>query len=376
MVKKRFFEKHHSRLVTEGVLKAALIGLTVGLFANFLAALAAWFFDFGGIWFAIGVGVGSALITGVILYFTAFRPTTQQIARRVDRLGLEERMITMLELQGDDSYIAQLQRENAREHLKDVENRKLRIRLPRVALVLAAVALILGSGMTTVVALAEQEVIPPGNELINPEDPLANHIAVTYLVEEGGEIDGETDQLLLPGEDATPVVALAEDGWVFVSWDDGSERPDRHDLQITESVVYIAIFQEIVEDGEEGEGEEGEGGNGGQEGDQAEDLPAGGDASADSEQNGAGQDGDGQGSDGDKDSTGQGSSPEQGQGKGDGKGQGAGGKFQDHNQFIDGETYYGDHLDAYYEYAQQIFEENGEIPPELREFFENYFGGI
>lgn len=376
MVKKRFFEKHHSRLVTEGVLKAALIGLTVGLFANFLAALAAWFFDFGGIWFAIGVGVGSALITGVILYFTAFRPTTQQIARRVDRLGLEERMITMLELQGDDSYIAQLQRENAREHLKDVENRKLRIRLPRVALVLAAVALILGSGMTTVVALAEQEVIPPGNELINPEDPLANHIAVTYLVEEGGEIDGETDQLLLPGEDATPVVALAEDGWVFVSWDDGSERPDRHDLQITESVTYTAIFQEIVEDGEEGEGEEGEGGNGGQEGDQAEDLPAGGDASADSEQNGAGQEGDGQGSDGDKDSTGQGSSPEQGQGKGDGKGQGAGGKWSENNQFIDGETYYGDHLDAYYEYAQQIFEENGEIPPELREFFENYFGGI
>jgi hypothetical protein len=375
MVKKQFFKKHHSRLVAEAILKSVLLGITVGLFANFLAALAAWFFDWGGIWFAIGVGCVVALVTGVILYFVRFRPTTQQIARRVDRLGLEERMITMLELQGDDSYIAQLQRENAREHLRDAENKKLRIRLPKVALLLAAVALILGGGMTTVVALAEQEIIPPGNELVNPEDPLAQYLTVTYLVEEGGEINGETDQLVLPGEDATPVVAVAEDGWMFAGWDDGGKNPERHDLGITQSVVYTAIFEEILESGEEGEAQEGQTGGDNSEGDKAEDLPEGGEANADNGQNGDGNEGSGSNSDsGESEGTGEGE--EEGEGKGDGQGLGAGGKWEDSNQFIDGNTYYRDQLEYYYQYAQQIFEENGEIPPELREFFENYFGGI
>ena len=55
---------------------------------------------------------------------------------------------------------------------------------------------------------------------------------------------------------------------------------------------------------------------------------------------------------------------------------GAGGKWNDANQFIDGNQYYRDQLDLYYELAMQIFESGGEIPPELREFFENYFDSI
>ena len=74
--------------------------------------------------------------------------------------------------------------------------------------------------------------------------------------------------------------------------------------------------------------------------------------------------------------SGTGEGEEQGEGKGDGKGQGAGGKWEESNQFLDGGTYYREHLDEYYAMAEQIFEENGEIPPEMREFFENYFGGI
>ena len=33
-------------------------------------------------------------------------------------------------------------------------------------------------------------------------------------------------------------------------------------------------------------------------------------------------------------------------------------------------------MDMYYEMAQEFFEDNSDIPPELREFFENYFNGI
>jgi hypothetical protein len=349
----------------------------IGLFANFLAAAVAWFFDFGGIWFGIGIGVGITLISSVILYFAKFKPTAKQIARRVDQLGLEERLITMLELQQDESYIAMLQRENAKEHLKKADPKKLRMRLPKAIVVLVVVAAVLATGMTTVVGLASEDIIPAGTDIVTPEDPMESYISVSYMTEEGGEIEGESDQLILPGETTTPVVAIPEDGWIFVGWDDGLENPERQDYDITENTVFTAIFEEIGEGGEDGEGSDESGGeNGGSEGDKAEDVPGEGDANTDSEQQGsAGEEGSGSGSDANNDG-GKGESDEQGEGKGEGQGLGAGGKWQDSNQFIDGNTYYRDYLDMYYQMAQQIFEENGEIPPEMRDFFENYFNGI
>ena len=375
MIKNQFFQKHYVRLILEAVLKSALCGLAIGFGANFLAALAAWLFSFGGVWFAIGIGAGAAVISGVLFYFLRFRPDTTEIARRVDRLGLEERLVTMLELEGDDSYIATLQRENTKEHLEDVKDRRIRLRIPRVAVVLLSVALVLGSGMTTVVVLAEQDILKEGNELF-PEDPLADHIPVTYLVEGGGEIEGETDQLVMPGGSTEPVVAVPEEDWVFVGWDDGQNDPERQETNVTEEMVFIAIFEQIVDGGEDGDEGESDNSAGGEEGDKADDVPGGGEANVESDQSGdAGNKGDGSGSSGDSEG-GQGTTNEEGEGKGDGQGLGAGGKWEDSNQFIDGKTYYRDHLEMYYEMAQQIFEENGEIPPELREFFETYFDSI
>jgi len=375
-IQNNFFEKHHKRLVLEAILKSALYGVAIGFGVNFLVSALIWFFDFGGIWLSIGIGIGAVAVSVVLLYFLKFRPTAQQIAHRVDRLGLEERMITMLELQEENSYIANLQRENAKEHLQGVSDRRLKLRVPLAIMLLAAFAVLGGAGMTTVAGLAGEGMLPSGNEIFNPEDPLAEYLAITYAAATGGEIEGETDQLLLPGEQTTPVVAIAEDGWVFVGWDDGGKEPERFETDIQNSITYTAIFEQIIEgDGESEESEEGEGGNSHEEGDKADDLPAGGEANTDSDQGGEGDKGNGSGSDANEDG-GSGESEEQGEGKGDGKGQGAGGKWEDSNQFIDGNTYYRDYLEMYYELAQQIFEEGGEIPPELREFFETYFNGI
>ncbi len=378
MISKKFFEKHYSRIRAHGIFKAVLCGLMIGLFANFATAAVAWLFDFGGIWLGIGIGAGVAVISGVVLYFVKFKPTTKQIAHRVDRLGLEERLITMLDLEHDESYIAMRQRENAKEHLKKADPKKLRLQLSKAVVVLVCVSAVLAAGMTTVVGLAESDTIPTFQEIVNPEDPMANYIAVSYMVEEGGEIEGITDQLLLPGESTTPVVAVAEDGWVFVGWDDGYAEPERFEENVTEEMVLIALFEEIADGEGEGEGSEEEGQNGGQEGDKADDIPGGNDANV-SEGEQGNQNSDGSAEDGNGDTQGSGSGGQE-QGKENsgahGQGAGAGGKWEDNNQFIDGETYYRDHLDTYYEMAMEIFEETGEIPPEFREFFEAYFGSI
>ncbi len=371
---KQLFKKHYSRLVLEGILRSALGGLTVGFVASFVAAFIAWMLDFGGIWFAIGIGAGIALVSGILMYFLKFKPNDVDAARRIDRLGLQERMVTMLELKEDNSYIAALQRENAKVSLDKVADRKIKLRISRLSIIALTVAFVLSASMITVVGLANENIIPSGGELI-PDDPMATYIPITYLADEGGEIEGETDQLVAPGGSTETVIAVAEDGWMFVGWDDGNENPDRFEENVTEEWVYIAIFEQVVEGDGEAEDGEASGQPGNPEGDAADDVPGGGDANVDSEQSGSGDKGDGSGSDGNNDG-GQGSSEEEGEGKGDGQGLGAGGKWEDSNQFLDGNTYYRDYLDMYYQMAQQIFEENGEIPPELLEFFETYFGSI
>ena len=376
---KQMFKKHYLRLVLEAALKSVLVGLAVGFAANFLTAFLGWVFNFGGVWLAIGVGLGAWLVSGALFYLLKYRPSIATTAERMDRLGLEERMITMLELKNDDSYIASVQRENARESIASVEGRKIKLRIPRAAICLAVIAAVLGSSMTTVKGLSDNGEVPSFDEIVE-DDPYANYIPVTYFIEEGGFIIGEADQLVEPGGSTTPVVVEEdrEGGWVFVGWDDGFAETSRFETNVTQELYFVAIFEQIGESdgGADGDGEGSKDGGQSAEGDQAEDLPADGGANADSDQNGAqGSEGDGQGSKGDSDG-GQGSSDEQGEGKGDGKGQGAGGKWEDSNQFNDGHQNYRDHMDDYYLKALEMFEQSGEIPPELLEFFERYYDSI
>ena len=335
---KQLFKKHYSRLVLEGVIRSALAGVATGFAVDFAAAFVFWMLDVGGIWPAIGLGAGAAVISGLLFYFLKFRPSEVDVARRLDRLGLKERMVTMLEYKADDSYIANLQRENAKEHLDRVSGRRIRIRISRALVVMLTVAAVFAASMTTVLGLSENDIIPPGGEIILPDDPLEDHIPVTYLADEGGEIEGETDQLVPPGGSTTPVVAVADEGWMFVGWDDGNENSERSEDNVTVEWVFIAVFEQVFDGEGDGSEDESTGQPGSPEGDAAEDVPGGGDASVESDQSGAGEKGDGSGSDGDSEG-GQGSTEDEGEGKGDGQGVGAGGKWQENNQFIDGKTY-------------------------------------
>ena len=343
---------------------------------NFVTALLGWFFGIG-ILLAVVTGILAAAGSGALFYFFRFRPTETDVARRIDALGLEERTVSMLEFRADTSTVARLQREDAQRHLQEVEDRKIALRIPRGIAILTAVALVMGCGMTTVAGLAASNLLPSGSDLVAPEDPLADYIAVSYVVDEGGEIIGEADQLLLPGESTTPVVAVAEEGWMFVGWDDGREDAERHEENVTEAMIFVAIFEEVGEGLDSGAGDGSDGPDEGSEGDSAADAPSEGNnagengeaGEADQERGGDGSDGE---SDGDKRPNDQeNDGGEQGEG-----GQGSSGKWNDSNQFLDGNTYYRDYLDMYYEMAQEIFAEDGSIPPELLEFFEKYYDSI
>ena len=57
-------------------------------------------------------------------------------------------------------------------------------------------------------------------------------------------------------------------------------------------------------------------------------------------------------------------------------GDGSGGGWSDNNQVIDGETNYRDVLEQYYDLAMEYINSGEEIPPEIKEFIENYFNSL
>lgn len=343
----KHFQDYYKRLAKESILKAVLCGLVVGFIALFITAAFFWFFGVQQVWlvaivFAVAFGASAPLF-----YYKRFKPTTKMIAKRVDAMGLEERLLTMTELEGDQSYIAKRQREDALAALKTVKASWVKIAVSVPLIIAVAVSCVFGAGMTTVSVLAARGVIESGGNIINPpEDDTPKEITVSYEVEEGeGEIvgvdGGEPFQIVMEGDDASPVMAVPEDGWAFVQWSDGLEYPYRQDFAIKESMTIYAIFGELQEDEGEGEGE-------GEEGDESSDKPP-----KDGESNG-------------KDSQ-----------ESDKQGPGAGGDYVANNQIKDGKTELEDAVfDNAYEDAVEDMNESGDYTDEDKKIIGGYFDSI
>lgn len=336
---KRTFEKYYNRLAREGIIKAAIYGVIIGFAVNFIIAFATWFSDYNGLWISIGAGVAAIALSAPLMYFRIFKPTAAKIARRIDALGLEERLITMVELENDQSYIAMRQREDAKSKLAAVETSEIKYRLPVIAIIAAAFLVVLGVGMTTLTSLSAEGKVPGGGDIIDnltpPDHP--EYISVTYMVEDGGIIEGESDQLVLYGEDCTPVLAVADDGWMFVQWSDGQITPARTDKGVIEDVVIYAEFERVEEASADSSDSSEEG-----DGDEADDLPG--------EQQSGGN-------------------PSEDPGNGS---SGAGGRYDDNNQIEDGETYYRDKYEQYYNAAMEKLANGEELTEEERAFIEAY----
>ncbi len=353
---KEEFQKYYPKLCLEAIVKSALFGLVIGLGANFIIAIIIWGVGSDNLWLPIGAGIAAVLIAGILSYFLRYRPDISALARRVDGLGLEERAITMLELTNDDSCIAALQRKDAISSMDRLDARKLKIRPSKLIVILAAVFSVLGASATTAVGLAANDIIPDGTEVVEPDDPVYYEISYIVYDDEGGEIIGETDQLLLPGEYASPVVAVPFDGYVFKNWIDTSTDPSRQGDQANiPSDVIIAYFTPIGSgEGEEGEGEPGEQPD--EEGDSDDNAPS-------DDQNDQNQDG---------------SSEESPDESGDSSADGTegGGRWDEQNTIIDGTQYYYDTVETYKELANEFIESNQEVPEYIKVFLETYYNGL
>ena len=252
MNKNPMSKKFRSRMVRSGVFASAGYGLLLGACAEFVAALTCWLLDVRAVWLPLSVGLGVALAAGFVTFFVRFRPNDRRVAHRMDSMGLEERTVTMLELEKDDSPIAKLQREDTVKRVSEVTKEQINRSFPlfvirRGVLAVMIVSLLMAAGMTTVMGLTEAGVIPPP-DILTPEEERNVYVNLIYGVQGGGDIEGDAEQSVRPGEDGTQVVAVAEDGWMFVRWSDGNRDPARTDRSVTEDMEITAIFEEVPED--------------------------------------------------------------------------------------------------------------------------------
>jgi hypothetical protein len=332
------FEKQYRKLFWESVIRSVVFGLVFGFGLAFVCAMAFWIAGLNLWWTAfIAFAVGTAAAS-VILYFAKYRPTVVSGARRMDRLGLEERLVTMVELQGEDSYIAKRQREDAMEKLHMLSPSSIKIKVSLGVIIAALVSFTLAAVMTTLSALSAAGFFPSWEDIIDEVVPEEREVyyAVTYDVTEGGYIEGEADQLVLAGKDAERVQAVADEGYMFGGWDDGYEKPVRQDKGITKTEIFTAIFLPI----------EDEGMGAGMPGDDGPPQDGPGDSPGDGENTGETEDANG--------TTG-------------------GGKYEEANQVIDGKVYYREILGMYRDDIIAYLEEYGDsLSAEERAIIEYY----
>ena len=285
----KLFGKYYKRLSRQSWVKSLICGLIVGFVAMLVTAFGLWLAG-GKMFYLAFVALVVGVATAPLFYKFVFKPTTKAVANKIDELGLEERMITMTELEGDESYIACRQREDAVKSLNSVSEGLLKLVVSVPMLIVLSISILLGGGMTAVAALSGAGIINSGKDIIDDiKDGQVKSYTIEYEVDGDGVIEGDIVQSVVAGQNGTMVTAVALDGYAFLKWSDGLEDPVRCEVKVSEDMKLTAIFVELPEGEGEGDGEgEGEGDQGDSEapGDPSED--GSGDGSNGNGGNGAG----------------------------------------------------------------------------------------
>lgn len=346
--KKNFNELYKSYLksaISKSLMFASIISCTVLCIISFTF----WMCDFKKFWIALIVFAVLEIVTFFIA-FLKLRPTDKKMSKKLDELGLQERVITMHQYQNDDSLIAQIQRKNAIEHIKTVNKKLVKLVTPVVVIVLLCITCLLGTTTTALAALSSNDIIKSGHEAINSEKA-PSEFEITYDVIGEGFIEGELFQIIEVGKNARAVLAVAEEGWMFEGWSielsDGTQlefiegEPYLVQTNVTQNLTIYAMFIEV----DEGDVSEG--------------------------------DVDKEGEPQDQDKPSKPSESEKIPPKGDGTEEGKGGQFDPNNYIYDGKTYYGgETFDTAYGDAMNELQNSSDISSSEKDTVTDYFTAI
>lgn len=332
---KQDFKSLYNAYLKNAIKKSLFYSLIISFTALFITSLIFWIVNVKEFWIAF-VGFAVLEIILFVVFFLILKPNEVKFAKELDSLGLKQRVITMYEYQDDNSLMATIQRQNAIEHVKKVDKKLLRFVAPVLILVFLISSIVLGISASTVSVLSATGVIKSGKETINNLIPATvQNYNVNYSAKKGGRIEGELNQVVKEGEDASSVIAISDHGYIFISWSDGVRDPYRKDINVSKnldlfaSFVTIDEYLEMLKDPGEPEVPE---------------EPASGAIPI----------------------------PQDGEGEDD-----APQRYDDNSKIIDGETYYGEGVfDAYFEDMLDLLSQDTEMSSDTKKIINDYFDTI
>ena len=165
---------YSAKVKREAVIKSVILALTVGLACSLIVSVVSYFTYFNTLWIALGVGVAVTAGLSVLFCKTVFRVSEKDTAARVDALGLDERVITMLDYAGSDAYIAEKQRQNTREALGTVSPKQMKFSVSKLSVILLALVACAAIFMMTFSTVRAEEYDPPEQieEPLSKEDKI------------------------------------------------------------------------------------------------------------------------------------------------------------------------------------------------------------
>lgn len=384
----------------QNIIKAGLCSVAISLLFNIPFLIAFWIMDYK-YKFIICTGI---FIIGIsvlfpVLYFKKFKYTEIQLAKRIDDLGLEERVLTMIELKDNNSFIAKKQKEDTLNVLKTVEANDLKGKYRKqsflsifstaLASLVITLSLMFPNIRETIIAHGEPkytiEVSAEGlgfvidyskyenQSLINAaskkqeQDQIdkinnkeivelkqfptafSNRISVNYRCFEDIDatmvLDGANFadvSYRIESDETHILMALPYKGYVFIGWSDGCVSPFREIDNY--STDLIALFDEVSSVGEDLPDKQEE--------------PGDKDGSDGGESDGIGPEGNGTGKTNNDDNWGDGA------------------KGSPANQVINGETYYGDIFNQSYQEAVERIKNDTNLTDAQKKAITDYFESI
>ena len=137
-----------NKLLLEGVLNSSAISLCFAGGAGLLFTLVCHLLLIKTSPLLLLLTVASTFLLVLFpTFFIGYFPTRKKTARRMDELGLKERVSTMLENEQNQSTMAKLQREDAQTHIQKLAARQMKLRLSGRVAALSLCLLLLMAGV-------------------------------------------------------------------------------------------------------------------------------------------------------------------------------------------------------------------------------------
>lgn len=129
---KKLFHTYKQKMIWESVLKSFFIALMLGAMGVFITSLI-YHIKIKETPFTLAMLIGTGVFSfSFLLLFVIRYPTQKKVAVRMDELGLQERVSTMLAYRNEQTEIAKLQRRDATEQIQRISAKQMPIRLFKI----------------------------------------------------------------------------------------------------------------------------------------------------------------------------------------------------------------------------------------------------